>query len=75
MVDPIRIERARSTDDAIDHIAFLQEELCEIAPILTGDAGDERRFKRIGHTAENRTPYKKVLLSIDEKSARRAARC
>ena len=46
MVDPRRVERARAADDAVDFVAFFQQQLREIRAVLAGDAGDECFFHK-----------------------------
>jgi hypothetical protein len=41
MLDPAGVEGAASPDDPMDLVAFLDEELCQVAAVLTGDAGNE----------------------------------
>ena len=57
VVDPARVEGARPPNQAVDLITLLQQQLCEIGPILTGDAGDESLLD--GHGV---SPY--VLLNV-----------
>ena len=42
VVDPARVERARATDEAVDLVALLEEELGQVGAVLSGDAGDQR---------------------------------
>jgi hypothetical protein len=41
MVDPLGVELARSALDAVDRVAFLEQEFGQILSVLAGDAGDE----------------------------------
>ena len=36
--DASSVERRRATDDAVHSVPLLNQELCEVRPILTGDA-------------------------------------
>ncbi|MNR49913.1 hypothetical protein D3C85_1693600 [compost metagenome] len=38
MVDALSVERRSTTLDAVDFVALLQQELCEVGTVLTGDA-------------------------------------
>ena len=42
MIDARRVERARAPDDAVDFVAFFEQQIGEIAAVLSGDPGDER---------------------------------
>ena len=44
VVYPSGIEAAGPALNAVDHVAFLQEELRKIAAVLTGDTGDQGSF-------------------------------
>ena len=43
-LDPPGVERAAASDDAVDLVAHVEEELCQVAAVLTGDPGDEGNF-------------------------------
>ena len=43
-LDPPGVERAAASDDAVDLVAHVEEELCQVAAVLAGDAGDEGNF-------------------------------
>jgi hypothetical protein len=42
------VERARTTLDSVNFVAFFEQQLREIAPVLAGHPGNERNF--FGHT-------------------------
>lgn len=44
VLDPAGVEGAASSDDAVDLVALVDEELGQVAAVLTGDAGDEGNF-------------------------------
>jgi hypothetical protein len=44
VVDPVGIEQARPADDAVDLVAFAQQEFGQIRTVLPGDPGDQRLF-------------------------------
>ena len=44
VIDPRGVEGARAADDAVDFVAFFQEQIREVGAVLAGDAGDERFF-------------------------------
>ena len=46
VVDSMGIERRRSPDHAMDVVSLVEQELCEVRPILAGDPGDERLLGR-----------------------------
>jgi hypothetical protein len=39
--DPLELIAGRAADHAVDRIALLEKELCEVGAILSGDAGDQ----------------------------------
>ena len=41
MVDAARVEAGAAAFDAMNGIALLQQQLCKVGSILSGDAGDE----------------------------------
>ena len=41
MLDARAVEHARAADDAVDGVAFLQQQLRKVGAVLAGDAGDE----------------------------------
>ena len=45
-IDPSRIERTRSSNNAVHLIALPEEKLCQIRSILPGNAGDQRFFHK-----------------------------
>jgi hypothetical protein len=46
VVNPLRVEIGRSTDQAMDLVAFLEEEFGQIRTVLAGDSGDQSHFAR-----------------------------
>ena len=40
MIDARRVERAGAPNDAVNFVAFLEEEIGEVAAVLPGDPGD-----------------------------------
>ena len=44
VLDPAGVEGAASSDDAVDLVALVDEELGQVAAVLSGDAGDEGHF-------------------------------
>ena len=44
VVDPLGVEQRGPAFDAVDFIAFFEEEFREIGSVLSGDAGDEGAF-------------------------------
>lgn len=42
--DPARVERAGAADEAVNLIALAQQQLREVAAVLSGDTGDQRLF-------------------------------
>src|SRR5581483_1817477 len=53
MIDTLGIERRRTPLDAVDLVALLEQEFCEIAAVLTRNAGNECTFC---HRAKSRLP-------------------
>src|SRR4029077_8226942 len=45
MFDPRAEQVTRAPNDTVYGITFGEEQLSEIGPVLTGDAGDERAFR------------------------------
>jgi len=41
VIDPVRVEGAGATDDAVDLVALLEQELREVRAVLASDAGDQ----------------------------------
>lgn len=41
MIDALGIEVGGSADEAVDLVAFVEEEFGEVGAVLTGDAGDQ----------------------------------
>jgi hypothetical protein len=41
VVDPLSIEQAAATLDAVDDVAFLEKQFREVGPVLPGDARDQ----------------------------------
>ena len=41
MVDAVGIEEGRAAFDAVDDVALVQQELCELGAVLASNAGDE----------------------------------
>src|SRR5688572_20784224 len=41
VIDPLRIELARATDEAVHFVALVQRQLGQVRAVLAGDAGDE----------------------------------
>ena len=44
MIDARGVERAGATNDPVDFVAFLQQQIGQITSVLAGDAGDQRPF-------------------------------
>ena len=42
-----------SPHDAVNHVAFFEQQLRQIRPILTGNTGDQRNFRSVRHGIEN----------------------
>jgi hypothetical protein len=42
MIDAGSIQGAGPANDAVNFVTLLQQQICEIGTILTGDAGDQR---------------------------------
>jgi hypothetical protein len=40
VIQPARVERARTADDAMDFVVFTQEQFRQVGTILPRDAGD-----------------------------------
>ena len=40
MIDARSVERAGAANDAVDFVAFLQQQISQITSVLAGDAGD-----------------------------------
>ena len=51
VVNALRVERAGPALDAVDRVAFFQQEFGKIRAVLAGDAGDESGFGLSGHDA------------------------
>ncbi len=49
MVDAVGVEKAGAALDAVDDVAFVEEEFGEVGAVLTGDASDEGDFGLGGH--------------------------
>ena len=47
VVNAIRIEQRRAALDAVDHIAFAEQKLCQIGAILAGYSGDKGNFGHV----------------------------
>ena len=47
MVDAVRVEQGCPAFDAMDLIAFGQQQFCKVGAVLAGDAGDECFFHGI----------------------------
>ena len=47
MVDTGGVGDGCPADDAVDLVALLQKELCQIGTILTGDTGNQCNFRHI----------------------------
>ena len=45
-VEPAGVEAAGAADNAVDLVAFAEQELGEIRAVLAGDAGEEGLFQR-----------------------------
>jgi hypothetical protein len=48
VIDTLGIETARAALDAMDFIAFTEEQLGQVRAVLAGDAGDESSFRSFG---------------------------
>lgn len=48
VVDPLGVEVGGAADEAVDLVAFLEEEFGEIGAVLAGDAGDESNLEWSG---------------------------
>ncbi len=46
MIDARGVEGARAPDDAVDFVAFLEQQISEVAAILPGDPGDQCSLHR-----------------------------
>jgi hypothetical protein len=46
VVDAAGVEGRRAPDHAVHFVAFVEKELREVGAVLTGDAGDQRTFRR-----------------------------
>jgi len=46
-IQPRRVERRGPADDAVHLVPLLEQQLCEVRTILTGDSGDQRFFLMI----------------------------
>jgi hypothetical protein len=44
VIDPMRVERARTPDDPVDLIAFAEQQFSEIRAVLAGNTSDKRFF-------------------------------
>src|SRR2546423_10872626 len=44
MINARSVERADATNDPMNFVAFFQQQISQIAPVLAGDAGDQRPF-------------------------------
>jgi hypothetical protein len=44
MIDARSVERARAADDAMNFVAFLDQQIGQVAAVLARDARDERFF-------------------------------
>ncbi len=44
MIDARSVKRARAPDDPVDFVAFLEQQIGQVAAVLAGDARDERFF-------------------------------
>ena len=53
VLDPAGVEGAASSDDAVDLVALVDEELGQVAAVLSGDAGDE------GHLTTSATTFQR----------------
>jgi len=47
MVDTLSVERRRPPLDAMNLIALAKQKLCEVSPILSGDAGNQCPFQSV----------------------------
>jgi len=48
MVDPLGVEQRSATLDAMDFVALLQQELCEVGAILAGNTRNQCFFHKKG---------------------------
>ena len=46
VLDPPRVEGGAPSDDAVDRVALLQQELGQVGAVLPGDAGDQSHLAR-----------------------------
>ena len=74
VVDPLRVELAGATDQPVDLVALLQEELGEVRAVLAGDAGDQRLPGPLGDHAAAATVASAVGSRPAIRSTRLAAR-
>jgi hypothetical protein len=44
MVDALSVENARTTDDAMDFVSFVEEKFGKVRAVLAGDSCDEGFF-------------------------------
>src|SRR5262249_25706517 len=44
MINAGSVERARASNDPVDFVTFLQQQISQITSVLPGDAGDQRPF-------------------------------
>ena len=49
VIDAVGVEERRAALDAVDLVAFVEEELGEVGAVLAGDAGDQGDFVGGGH--------------------------
>ena len=47
VVDTSGVGDGSAADDAVDLVALLQKELCQVGTILTGNTGNQRNFRHI----------------------------
>ena len=64
VVDALGVERGGAPLDAVDNVAFFEQEFGEVGAILTGDAGDEGDFGLIGNSGHDSYVLSLSLLLI-----------
>jgi len=50
VIDSVSVEQAGTTLDAMNPLAFLEQEFGQVGPILTSDPSNERNFGRYRHS-------------------------
>jgi hypothetical protein len=74
VVEPVGVERARAADDAVDFVAFAEEQFREVGAVLAGDARDQRFFRHVWCAHDGPTPRDVARIESGARAKRRLTR-